>query len=130
MGGAEFSGQSGRPSRRPESHRAVAQRRTRSGAGVGEARGCPRGVTAPLPPADLAARTPRVVALGAGALVHRFFEIALDPIYFDPSGAGRFNAPDRTYGVLYVAQEPEGSFAETFLRTPGRRMIDSGLMAR
>ena len=41
---------------------------------------------------------------------------------------GRLNAPDGSYGVLYVAQKPFGAFAETFLRTPGRTLIDADLL--
>jgi len=43
---------------------------------------------------------------------------------------GRFNAPDGSYGVLYAAKEPAGAFAETFLRTPGRTLIDLDLIHR
>lgn len=83
----------------------------------------------PAPPADLATRKPALVTLEAGALLHRFYTSAFDPIYFDKSDLGRFNAPDESYGVLYCAQADRGALAETFLRTPGRRVIDPGLLA-
>jgi len=87
-------------------------------------------VTAPTPPADLAARSPRLLRLAAGAPLHRFYTAAFEPAYFDRTLAGRLNAPDATYGVLYAAEEISGAFAETFLRQPGLRQLDPGLLAR
>lgn len=83
----------------------------------------------PAPPADLDTRKPALVTLAAGALLHRFYTSAFDPIFYDTSNVGRFNAPDKSYGVLYCAQTDIGALAETFLRTPGRRVIDPGLLA-
>ena len=37
---------------------------------------------------------------------------------------GRFNVPDASFGVLYSAKTSAGAFAEIFLRTLGRRLID------
>jgi hypothetical protein len=87
-------------------------------------------VTSPQPPADFDRRQPRVIRLNPGDVLHRFFGKDRPPIYFDRSSAGRLNAPDGSYGVLYTAQRPLGAFAETFLRSPGRQLIDPGLMAR
>jgi hypothetical protein len=53
-----------------------------------------------------------------------------DPIFFDRSQEGRLNAPDGSYGVLYIARGAEGAFAETFLRRPGLTLIDDGLLHR
>lgn len=83
----------------------------------------------PAPPADLATRKPALVTLAAGTCLHRFYTSAFDPIFFDKSELGRFNAPDESYGVLYCARAAAGALAETFLRNPGRRVIDSGLLA-
>jgi RES domain len=87
-------------------------------------------VTSPWPPADLDRRDPNLIRVRPGDLLHRFFSRGKDPIHFDHSDAGRLNAPDGAYGVLYAARRPQGAFAETFLRSPGRRLIDPGLMAR
>ncbi|MEH6718301.1 MAG: RES family NAD+ phosphorylase [Aurantimonas endophytica] len=87
-------------------------------------------MSAPEPPADLGARSPRVVAVPSGSILHRFYNVIQEPIYFDSTPSGRFNAPDRSYGTLYAAKDRAGAFAETFLRTPGRTQIDSGLLAR
>ncbi|WP_363223061.1 RES domain-containing protein [Phenylobacterium sp.] len=51
-----------------------------------------------------------------------------DPIYSDQSLQGRFNAPDASYGLLYAAKAEPGAFVERFLRSPGRRDIDPGLL--
>lgn len=69
-----------------------------------------------------------MVKLKQGDLLHRFYNAAFEPVYFDKSLEGRLNAPDGSYGVLYAAAKPKGAFAETFLRTAGRRMLDSGLV--
>lgn len=92
-------------------------------------------MSGPRPPFDLATRTLRFFHLAPGAIVHRFYSsmdgtTVFDPIYYDCSLRGRFNAPDGTYGVLYAAHRPHGAFAESFLRTSGRRVVDTGLMAR
>jgi hypothetical protein len=68
--------------------------------------------------------------LDRGAILHRFSAADKDPIHFDRSSLGRWNSPDAAYGVLYTADSPRGAFAETFLRSPGRRLIDPGLQAR
>ncbi|WFR98615.1 RES domain-containing protein [Rhizobium tumorigenes] len=71
----------------------------------------------PLPPANFESRKPEIISIPAKAVVHRFYTSTFEPIHFDKSDLGRFNAPDATYGVLYAAREIEGAFAETFLRT-------------
>ena len=81
------------------------------------------------PPADLASRTPLTLTIPAGAALHRFHSARRDPIFFDRSLGGRLNAPDAGYGVLYSAKGPRGAFAESFLRTPGRRTLDPALQA-
>ncbi|WP_407175372.1 RES family NAD+ phosphorylase [Bradyrhizobium sp. STM 3562] len=87
-------------------------------------------MTAPLPPYDLAHRRPRLTHLRRGIVIHRFYTAEYDPIFFDPSRLGRLNAPDGSYGVLYAAREPFGAFAETFLRQPGRTLINASLLRR
>ena len=87
-------------------------------------------MSAPLPPSDLARRRPRLDRLPRGTVVHRFYTAGYDPVFFDSSRLGRLNAPDGSYGVLYAAREVYGAFAETFLRVPGRTLIDAGLLRR
>lgn len=87
-------------------------------------------MSGPLPLADLNRRQPELVAFPAGESLHRFFTAKREPIFFDTSTLGCFNAPDASYGVLYAAKEIAGAFAETFLRTPGRTLIDADLLQR
>ncbi|MGB3541041.1 MAG: RES family NAD+ phosphorylase [Mesorhizobium sp.] len=87
-------------------------------------------MSGPLPPADLHERRPNLIEIPTGETLHRFYTAKWKPIYFDRSTTGRFNAPDGSYGVLYAAKEPAGAFAETFLRTPGRTLIDMDLLER
>ena len=84
----------------------------------------------PLPPADLAKRKPLEVELRTDEIVHRFFTAAYDSIYFDRGRDGRLNAPDDSYGVLYVAKAARGAFAETFLRIPGLTQLPTDLLAK
>jgi hypothetical protein len=87
-------------------------------------------VSAPRPPDDIARRRPRLLRLRAGTVVHRFYTAEYEAIFFDPSREGRLNSPDGGYGALYAARDAYGAFAETFLRRPGRTLIDPGLLRR
>ncbi|MCZ4093270.1 hypothetical protein [Sinorhizobium psoraleae] len=87
-------------------------------------------MTAPLPPTDLDSREPLLLEIPSGATLHRFYTAAYDPIFFDKSKLGRFNSPDGSFGVLSTAGNTAGAFAETFLRTPGRTLIDIDFMRR
>lgn len=87
-------------------------------------------MSAPRPPDDIDRRRPRLFRLRAGSVVHRFYTAQYEPIFFDASREGRLNSPDGSYGVLYAAREPHGAFAETFLRRPGRTLIDSASLRR
>jgi hypothetical protein len=77
----------------------------------------------------LSRRTPHFVDIPAGAVIHRFYTARFEPVFFDTSRAGRLNAPDGSYGVLYAAAGPDGAFAETFLRQPGRTLLASDFIA-
>jgi hypothetical protein len=68
--------------------------------------------------------------LRRGTILHRFYNAEYKPIFFDTSRLSRLNSPDGSYGVLYAAREALGAFAETFLRRPGRTLIDPGLLRR
>jgi hypothetical protein len=76
-------------------------------------------VTVPLPPSDLHSRNPKIVSIPIGSDLHRFYTATYEPVFFDRSTRGRFNAPNGSFGVLYVARLINGAFAETFLRSPG-----------
>lgn len=83
-----------------------------------------------LPPPDIATRAPLLKTVRAGTSLHRFYTAAYEPIFYDRSLSGRFNAPDGSYGVLYAARSRAGAFAETFLREPGRTQIAADFLAR
>lgn len=87
-------------------------------------------MNAPLPPPDLASRRPEILTLPEDVVVERIFTAAFEPIHFDRGRNGRLNAPDGAYGVLYVAQQLRGAFAETFLREPGRTLLPLDLIRR
>ncbi|RBP15542.1 RES domain-containing protein [Roseiarcus fermentans] len=87
-------------------------------------------MSGPRPPPDLHRRSPDLLDVATGSTLHRFYTAAFDPIHFDRSGAGRFNAVDASHGVLYCAMSVAGGFAETFLRTPGRTLIDPAFLRR
>lgn len=92
-------------------------------------------MNSPTPPIDLASRNARVITINSGTTIHRFWTLndgasRYDPIYYDRTLSGRLNAPDAGYGVLYAAKTPHGAFAESFLRTPGRRSLDAKLLAK
>ncbi|GAA3102803.1 hypothetical protein GCM10010520_54930 [Rhizobium viscosum] len=87
-------------------------------------------MTVPLPPADLHSRNPKMVSIPVGFNLHRFYTAIYEPVFFDRSTSGRFNAPDGSFGVLYVAQLVNGAFSETFLRSPGNTLIDSAFLRR
>lgn len=83
-----------------------------------------------LPPPDLHEREPLIVKVSSADVIHRFYTETNSPIYFDKSDSGRFNSRRGLFGVLYTSKTPLGAFAETFLRKPGRTLIDFDLLRR
>lgn len=72
-----------------------------------------------------------LVTLPTGSSLYRIYRnrpgpngrtAAGDVLWFGPgdhrSPRHRFDAPDGSYGVCYLAREPAGAFVETFLRDP------------
>lgn len=86
-------------------------------------------MSASSPPPDLSRRTPHLIEIPAGTLIHRFYTARFEPVFFDRSVLGRLNASDGSYGVLYAAAERAGAFAETFLRQPGRTSLAADFLA-
>lgn len=86
-------------------------------------------MSAPEPPADLATRNLPIVTVDAATPLHRFHTARFGPVFFDTTLSGRLNAPDGAYGVLYVAENPAGAFAESFLRTPGATLLAEDFIA-
>jgi hypothetical protein len=64
----------------------------------------------------------RFANLREGSRLYRIYLTGHKPLWFGP-GAGnpsrhRFDAPDGSYGVCYLARSPAGAFVEVFLRDP------------
>lgn len=49
------------------------------------------------------------------------------PSFFGRTGNNRFDAPDTSFGVLYVARQINGSFVEVFCRQRQRRITENQL---
>ena len=49
------------------------------------------------------------------------------PMFFGASGDNRFDSPDGSFGMLYVARQINGSFVELFCRTREHRITESHL---
>lgn len=75
----------------------------------------------PAPPRELRDRPlPLLTVSGPWARIHR---ASLGPLFFGRTGGCRFDAPDGSFGVLYVAASPAGAFIETFGWVTGTRVI-------
>lgn len=77
----------------------------------------------PLPGPELKERSLPITEIDIRwARVHRLEHSA---VFFNRGPRGRFNSPDSTYGVMYVAQRLDGAFVEPFCRTDSPlRLID------
>jgi hypothetical protein len=74
----------------------------------------------PSPPANLHARRLTTVTRPAGSVLYRIHRTVHAPLHFgresDPWRRQRWDAPDATYGVCYLAEADHIAFAETLLR--------------
>lgn len=59
-----------------------------------------------------------------GGPVYRCHRIEYGYRYFGKSAAGRYDDPQRRYGVLYLGSTREAAFAETCLRDVGSTLLD------
>ncbi len=85
----------------------------------------------PLPPADFARRELPIEVVPAGSRFLRIHRRGRAALHFGTGAYGRFNAPDRSSGVCYVARDLEGCFVEVFLRAVGSTLVrESELAAR
>ena len=69
-----------------------------------------------LPPADFARLTLRIVRRKPAALVRLAWDEPATRANFRKDACHRFDSPDGTFGVLYVAFDLKTAFAETVLR--------------
>ncbi|MCA1789816.1 MAG: RES family NAD+ phosphorylase [Thioalkalivibrio sp.] len=74
----------------------------------------------PSPPANLHARGLTTVTRPAGTVLYRIHRTVHQPLYFgregDPRRRQRWDSPDASYGVCYLAEHDHIAFAETLLR--------------
>lgn len=74
----------------------------------------------PLPPATFAARALAWSPVEEGTTLYRIHRTDFAPLYFgrasDPDRRNRWDSPDASYGVCYLALDPAIAFAETLLR--------------
>lgn len=77
----------------------------------------------PGPPADLAERSLPLAKVTSP--LSRIYPLKDNPVYFGKRARGRWDDPERHYGVLYAAEMPIGAFAERLLVRPG--MLAQGL---
>jgi hypothetical protein len=75
----------------------------------------------PAPPADLPNREPLITSKTEAWF--RIHPIDNDPLFFGKSRDNRFDAPDGSYGVLYLAADPHCAFIETFGQSTGINVV-------
>jgi hypothetical protein len=92
----------------------------------------PTGI-ARLPPDWLSGSPLPFQAIAAGSPFTRIHHSHRPPVFFSPGEgqppAGRFDSATGRFGVLYLAFDFAGAFAETVLRNPARRLVSSGEIA-
>lgn len=81
----------------------------------------PRPSPHPEPPEDLVNRSLPTVKLDEPWF--RIHQSRHDPLYFSNSGCSRFDAPAQEYGILYIAQQAQGAFIETFGMNTGIQLV-------
>jgi RES domain-containing protein len=92
----------------------------------------PTGI-ARLPPAWLPGSPLSSQEVPAGSPFARIHHSHRSPVFFSPGEGqppvGRFDSATGRFGVLYLAFDFAGAFAETVLRNPARRFVSSGEIA-
>ena len=73
----------------------------------------------PLPTAAFQRRALSIIRVPKSHCWYRLYPGIHNPLYFSMTKAGRFDAPDRSYGVLYIARQLPGAFVETLCRNAG-----------
>lgn len=73
------------------------------------------------PPPDLARR--KLILIEFAERMFRTHRLKKGPVFFGRSGLNRFDAPDRSYGVLYAGRDPYCAFIETFARAAGTSIV-------
>ena len=76
----------------------------------------------PEPHADLNNRQPLLFSLGAGIPVFRLHWKNKGALFFGRTKRNRFDAPDGSYGVLYLGHDEHCAFVETFGQATGESL--------
>ena len=80
----------------------------------------------PKPPADPAGIRVAIVELKDS--LYRTHSIHRSPLSPGPAGLNRFDAPDGSYQVLYLARDEFCAFIETFTHTAGTRIVTTAAL--
>lgn len=68
------------------------------------------------PPKELSRWDPLIATLPQDSLWYRSYSLTNSPHYFGRNKNQRWDAPSAEYGVLYLAEDPEGAFMESIGR--------------
>jgi hypothetical protein len=77
----------------------------------------------PEPPGDLDGRSPLLLTVAPGTLFSRIHSRTQEPVFFGRTGRNRFDAPDGSFGELYVGFDEYCAFIETFGQDTGIRIV-------
>jgi hypothetical protein len=81
----------------------------------------------PLPPPDFDLRDLAVREIAPGTVLYRIHRSSVEALYFGPrtrpDERGRWDAPDDSYGVCYLAEQGHTAVAETLLRELDREEV-------
>ena len=81
----------------------------------------------PAPPTDLGTRTLKSIRIGPGAILCRIHRTKQEALYFgretELHRRQRWDSPDASYGVCYMAEEDHIAFVETLLRDLSRKDV-------
>jgi hypothetical protein len=82
----------------------------------------------PGPPAELKKSSITITEFSDS--IFRTHSILRNPVFFGKSRSNRFDAPDRSFGVLYAGRDRFCAFIETFARAAGTRIITTTELER
>lgn len=81
----------------------------------------------PDPPADLHARTPKILEEPHEWI--RVYPLGNDPLYFGRTGNNRFDSASSAFGVCYAGIDEFAAFIETFGSSTGTRVVTAAALA-
>src|SRR5262245_39180085 len=81
----------------------------------------------PEPATDLTGRDPLIYETSQRWF--RIYRIDREPLYFGRTKRNRFDAPNHEYGVLYVAENEECAFIETFGQSTGNNLVTASSLS-